>query len=103
MSSFSGSVLEGMVVLFLTGVKNFSELKSIENGCGTHPASSGYGGLSLEMWWLGVLDDHTPSSSIELRMTALLLFPICICGMFRDNFGSLCMWTFLMSCVGHVL
>jgi hypothetical protein len=43
MLRFSGSVLEGMVVLFLTGVKDFSQLKSIENGCGTHPASSSVG------------------------------------------------------------
>jgi hypothetical protein len=71
MSSFSGGVLEGILVLFLTGVKDFSQLKSIENGCGTYPASSGYGGLSLEMWWLRVLNDHTSSSNVELRMTEL--------------------------------
>jgi hypothetical protein len=52
MSRFSGSVLEGMVVLFLTGVKDFSQLSSIENGCGTHPSSSSVGMVDF-LWRCG--------------------------------------------------
>jgi hypothetical protein len=45
MSRFLGGVSEGMVVLFLTGVKDISQLKSIENGCGNHPAPF------MRVWW----------------------------------------------------
>jgi len=103
MSSFSGSVVEGMVVLFLTGVKDFSQLKGIENGCGTYQASNGYGGLSLEMWWLGVLNDYTPSSNVELRTTELCSSSPYVFVACSGITGSLCMWTFFMSCGCHVL
>lgn len=69
----SGSVWEGMVVLCLTGGKRFFSVQAHSDWLRCSPSLqfSGYDGFCLEMWLLGALNDHTPSSNAEVKNAEL--------------------------------